>query len=212
MPREATNETRDRLVKVAMRLFHTHGYSATGIAQVLEKAKVNSGSLYYFFPAKEKLLEAVLDRYKEVLEPAILQPVLERERDPIERVFALLQLYRDNLVRTNCKAGCPIGNLALEVADTHPAARKKIAENFEAWRLAIRQMLDDAGERLPRDVDRDKLATLVLTTMEGGVMQSRAYESVEPFDASVAMLRDYFNRLMTAAAAQTRKSITGESS
>jgi hypothetical protein len=52
----------------------------------------------------------------------------------------------------------------------------------------------------------------LLTTMEGGVMQSRAYESVEPFDASVAMLRDYFNRLMTAAAAQTRKSITGESS
>ena len=37
--------------------------------------------------------------------------------------------------------------------------------------------------------------TFILTTMEGGVMQSRSYRSIEPFDSSVEMLRDYFDRL-----------------
>jgi hypothetical protein len=39
--------------------------------------------------------------------------------------------------------------------------------------------------------------------MEGGVMQARAYESLEPFDASVAMLRDYFERLLAAGRTQS---------
>ncbi len=198
----AETDTRDRIVKTAMKLFHLQGFHATGIAQVLEKAGINSGSLYYFYPSKEKLLDAVLERYQAVLEPAIVRPVLERVVDPINRVFALLSLYRDNLVRTKCKSGCPIGNLALEVADAMPSARRKIAENFEGWRRAIRQMLDDATNRLPADVDRDRLATFVLTTMEGAVMQARAYASLEPFDASIAMLRDYFDRLLREARAE----------
>jgi len=32
--------------------------------------------------------------------------------------------------------------------------------------------------------------------MEGGVMQSRAYRAIEPFDASVEHLRSYFQLLI----------------
>ena len=32
--------------------------------------------------------------------------------------------------------------------------------------------------------------------MEGGVMQARAYQTLEPFDASFNQLRDYFERLL----------------
>ena len=52
--------TRDRLIEAARELFYVHGYEATSIAEVLEKADVNSGSLYYYFSGKEELLLAVL--------------------------------------------------------------------------------------------------------------------------------------------------------
>ena len=55
-------QTRERLVEAARKLFHQHGYRATGIAEILRAAEVNSGSLYYFFPSKEDLLVAVLER------------------------------------------------------------------------------------------------------------------------------------------------------
>jgi hypothetical protein len=45
-------------------------------------------------------------------------------------------------------------------------------------------------------VDRDRLSKFVLTVMEGGVMLSRSHRSVEPFDAAVAELRAYFDRLL----------------
>jgi hypothetical protein len=36
----------------------------------------------------------------------------------------------------------------------------------------------------------------VLTTMEGAVMLARAYQSIDPYDAAVTQLRDYFDRLL----------------
>ena len=103
------------------------------------------------------------------------------------------------LERTECRQGCPIGNLALEVSEKSEAVREAVAENLEGWRQAIRQCLLDAGRALPKETDRDRLATFILTVMEGGVMQARAHRSLEPFDACVAMLKDYLDRLSAAA-------------
>jgi TetR/AcrR family transcriptional regulator, transcriptional repressor for nem operon len=40
----------------------------------------------------------------------------------------------------------------------------------------------------------------VLSVMEGGVMQARTHRSLAAFDAGVACLRDYFERLARDAA------------
>ena len=192
--------TRERLVEAARQLFLVHGYEATGIAEILREAGVNSGSLYYFFRTKEALLLAVLDRYVELLRPCVMDPAFAQTDDPIERIFTVLGGYREMLAMTDCRQGCPIGNLALEMSERSDAVREKIALNFENWRTAIRQCLIDAGDRLPSDVDRDGLSVFILTVMEGAVMQSRAHRSLGPYDASVEMLGDYVKRLLTAEA------------
>jgi AcrR family transcriptional regulator len=200
--RPTTHEvpTKVRLIAAARRLFLSRGYEATGVAEILRAAGVNSGSLYYFFKTKEELLLAVLDWYTANLYPEVIDPVVARVVDPIERIFGVLKGYRQLLTSTGCTIGCPIGNLALEMSEKSEAVRQKIALNFENWRKAIRSFLIDAGDRLPREVDRDTLATFILTVMEGGVMQARAQRSLAPFEASVAILREYFDRLLMADA------------
>ncbi len=139
----------------------------------------------------------MLERYKELLHPLVFDPVLARVEDPIDRIFGVLDGYRRMLTGSGCTLGCPVAALALEMSEKSEAVRTLVAENFEAWRLGIRQCLIDARRRLPRDVDPDSLATLVLTVMEGGVLQARTHHRIEPFDSSVAQLRDYFDRLLT---------------
>lgn len=188
--------TRERIVDAARELFYENGYEATGLAQIRKRAGVNSGSLYYFFPSKEDLLVAVLEQYKQLMWPVVMEPVFSRLTDPIERIFAVLDGYRQMLHATACTTGCPIGNLALEMSQRSEAARKVIGENFDNWREVIKRCLDEAADRFPPDVDRDQLATFVLTVMEGGVMQARTHQRIEPFEASVAMLKDYVDRLV----------------
>jgi AcrR family transcriptional regulator len=191
-----TAATRQRILAVAFRLFHEQGYNATSVATILREAEVNSGSLYHFFPSKEALLNGVLEYALGALYPQVMQPAENRSDDPIQRIFELLQQYREGMQHFSCRMGCPIGNLALEVADDFPEARQLIDQNFQNWKRYIRRWLADTGNRLPREVDRDQLATLVLTIMEGGIMQSRAAGNLQPYDDSVAQLRAYFDALM----------------
>jgi AcrR family transcriptional regulator len=184
--------TRARLLEAARYLFWEKGYAATGMAELLDRAQANSGSFYHFFPSKEALLAALLDDYLGALEPVIVAPASRRHRDPIKRIFAVLAGYRERLTGTGCRYGCPLGRLALEIEAENLPAHERIAANFAAWRGAIRRWLEEARERLPRNLDLDALSTLVLSTMEGGVMQSRSSRTITPFDQSVAQLRQYF--------------------
>jgi TetR/AcrR family transcriptional repressor of nem operon len=173
-------------------LFWEKGYAATGMAEILERAEANSGSFYHFFASKEALLLAVLDSYLEGLEPIIVGPAFALCPDPIDRIFAILEGYRGRLLETGCRYGCPLGRLALEIEAENLPAHDRIAANFRGWIGAVKRCLEDARERLPAGLDLSALATFVLTTMEGGVLQSRSYRRMEPFDQSVAQLRNYF--------------------
>ena len=194
-------DTKDRLVITAMRLFSEKGYESASVADILRAAGANSGSLYHFFPTKQDLLMEVLRRYRDGIGPMLLEPAWEGIADPIERVFALLGRYREALVGSDCFYGCPIGNLALELHEPDPPVRDLIAVNFDGWVSAIERCYVEAGERLPADLDRNGLAIFTLTTMEGGVMQARTHRDIAYFDRSIAALRMHFDLLEARAKA-----------
>ena len=193
------SDTRERLIGAAMELFVYQGYQATGLAQIARQAGALPGSLFHFFPTKEDLLLATLEKRKELLHPEVLAPIWERVSDPLERVFGVLDGYRRMLAMTEFKHGCPIGNLVLEVGESHPHVRRLLAENFDGWSAAIEGCFLEASDRLPENCDAKELATFVLTTMEGAVMLARTYRNFDAYDAAVARLRDYIERLVRDA-------------
>jgi TetR/AcrR family transcriptional repressor of nem operon len=186
--------TRQRLIESARYLFWERGFAGTSMADLLAHAKVNSGSFYHFFDSKEALLREVLESYLVALHPMIVEPAYAVTTKPIERVFAILEGYRERIVMTDAQYGCPLGRLALEIDPENRPAHKLIAENFRGWIDAVRACLEAAT--LPAGTDIEALATYVLATMEGGVMLSRSYGSVDPFDRTVKALREHFRLLM----------------
>lgn len=188
-------DTRTRIIRAARTLFHEQGYGATGVATIQREAGVKPGSFYHFFPAKEALLEAVLDDYLAALTPEVIEPATGGVEDPLEKIFALLNFYREALIHTGFTFGCPLGNLALEVGQQPGPVTEKIDANFRKWRENVKHWLERAG--LPPGGSADDLAALVLTVMEGGVMQARTAKSIAPFDASVRQLRQYLEMMRT---------------
>lgn len=193
-------DTRRRIVLAAMDLFAEKGFQSTSVADILSRTQVHSGSLYHVFPGKQDVLAAVLEAYRDGIEEWLLAPAWSGIDDPIERIFALLNAYRTALVTSECRYGCPIGSLALELHEPDPAIRALLAANFAGWTAAIARCLDQAGTRLPEALDRKRLAEFILTVMEGAVMQARTYRDIGYFDRNVAMLNDHFSLLMREAA------------
>src|ERR1700722_11060520 len=165
--------TRERLIMSALRLFAEKGYQSTSVADLLQESKCHSGSFYHFFPTKQDLLLAVLERYRLGIVPMLIEPAWKNVHDPIERIFALLGRYRVLLRTTDCTYGCPIGSLALEIHEPDPSVREMLRVNCDGWIAAVEGCFAAAGDRLPADCDRHALAVLTLNVMEGGVMQAR---------------------------------------
>ncbi|MGC2673997.1 MAG: TetR/AcrR family transcriptional regulator [Candidatus Acidiferrum sp.] len=190
--------TRARLIDSARYLFWERGFAGTSMADLLVHAGVNSGSFYHFFESKEALLRAVLEAYLKALRPMIVDPAFARTDEAVGRIFAILAGYRERIVQTDCKYGCPLGRLALEIDPQNGPAHKLIAENFQNWIGVVRECIEQVKDRLPKNTDPDALSTYVLAVMEGGVMLSRSCRSVEPFDRAVKQLREHFRLLLTS--------------
>lgn len=193
------SDTRTRIIRAARTLFHEQGYGATGVATIQREAGVKPGSFYHFFPGKEALLEAVLDDYLAALEPELIEPVTGRTKDPLAKVFALLDGYREALVQSEFAFGCPLGNLALEVGQEPGRVTGKIDANFRQWRGVVAGWFADERSGMSSGVCAEDLATFTLTVMEGAVMQARTAKSIAPFDASVREFRRYLEMLRRTA-------------
>ena len=188
--------TRHRLIDAARYLFWERGYAGTSMADLLSHAQVNSGSFYHFFDSKEALLREVLQGYLDLLRPMVVDPAFASVDQPLARIFAILAGYRQRILATDSKYGCPLGRLALEIDPENAPAHALIAQNFQGWIEAVRECLTAIRDQLPPATDLDALATFVLVSMEGGVMLSRSYRSVEPFDRAIAQLREHFRLLL----------------
>jgi TetR/AcrR family transcriptional repressor of lmrAB and yxaGH operons len=181
------------LITTAAELFRRQGYAQTGVNQIIQEANATSGSFYHFFPAKEDLLLAVVDHIAEIFDTGIFNPAADR--DPIEEIFTILDLYRRQLNDGGFTFGSPMASLSAEVSENHPEVRARLAEVFAAWTGRIEELLRSAGSRLPPSLDRASLAQLVVCTMEGAVLGTRLNRSLAPFDAVIAQLRTYFDLL-----------------
>jgi len=189
--------TRDRLIESARFLFWDRGFAGTSMADLLARAEVNSGSFYHFFDSKEALLREVLEGYLHLLRPMIVDPAFATVEEPLARIFAILAGYRQRIIATDSKYGCPLGRLALEIDPENAPAHALIAQNFEGWIVAVRECLEQMQHRLPPGTDIHALATYVLVVMEGGVVLSRSYRSVDPFDRAISQLREHFRLLLS---------------
>jgi TetR/AcrR family transcriptional repressor of nem operon len=196
-----SSPTRERLIESALYLFWKQGYAGTSMADLLNHADVNSGSFYYFFESKEALLREVLKTYLGALRPMVVDPAYATTEEPVERIFAILAGYRERILQTECQYGCPLGRLALEIDPENRPAHELIAQNFRGWIVAVRECIEQLTSQLPEDTDSEALATYVLAVMEGSVMLSRSYGTVEPFDHGIAQLREHFRLLMATRGA-----------
>src|SRR5258705_8789096 len=98
-----------------------------------------------------------------------------------------------------------MGSVALDIHEPDPPVRALLAANFDRWTDFIEKCFVSARDRFPKGTDTRALAQFVLTTMEGGVMLSRTYRTLDPFDASIAMLKNHISQLQQLAKKSKRK-------
>jgi AcrR family transcriptional regulator len=84
-----SEQTRDRIVLAAARLFARKGYSATSIADISREIDLTKGALYHHFAGKEAIFYAVVDRIRRTWRAMVAREVVS-SRDAVTRLEILL--------------------------------------------------------------------------------------------------------------------------
>ncbi|MER5217601.1 ScbR family autoregulator-binding transcription factor [Streptomyces sp. NPDC002838] len=149
---ERAIRTRSAILEAAGAVFDENGYTSTTIAMVLERAEVTKGALYFHFPSKESLAQAVLD---EQVPFGAVPPQPCKLQEIIDMTFVVGQrLLSDPLLR---------GSVRLTVDQATPPGVDHTGP-FRQWAERLTLLMEQAGaqgELLPTVKPRDTVELLV---------------------------------------------------
>ncbi|HWP79026.1 MAG TPA: TetR/AcrR family transcriptional regulator [Candidatus Acidoferrum sp.] len=93
---------KNEILDVAEQLFETKGFDGTSTNDILEKAGIARGTLYYHFKSKEDIMDALIERIKTRIVSAATQVASDKDMPVFERllraVWALNVSGQNNIV------------------------------------------------------------------------------------------------------------------
>ncbi|MFD0969183.1 TetR/AcrR family transcriptional regulator [Plantactinospora endophytica] len=95
-------DTRARIQDVALDLFVSEGYDRTSLREVADRLGVTKAALYYHFPAKEDIVDSLLEERIDALDELI--EWAEREPDPVRMHREFVQRYATGLYQSGRQA------------------------------------------------------------------------------------------------------------
>lgn len=189
MPRDVGN--REKILDAAATLFHEHGFRPTSLDDILGATGVCRSNFYYHFRSKEDLGLAVLDRQTERFEAEVLHGVLGDKSLPArQRLVQMFDIIDRELGQAAYRRGCPFGNLAAELSGIHPEFRNRLSAFFRRWEEAVEGCLRDGIARgeFRDDIDTRKVATAIVSQIEGAVLLAKAHATGDPLIAGAEIL------------------------
>lgn len=168
--------TRQRIVNTTTELFGRHGYSATGMKQIVSGASAPFGSIYHFFPGgKTELAQEVLAASAGIYVGLIDHFFAGRDDLPTAtREF--FDAAAQALLEADFVDPCPVATVSMEVASTSEPLRLACAAAFALWIDRAAEHFQAAG--LERSVARG-LAVGMLAALEGAFMLARSARDPE---------------------------------
>ena len=89
----------ERILRIAAEMFLEHGYKATSIRKICEKANVNVAMVNYYFRSKEALYLAVIDFARRTDRFALADESLDKSLPPLDRLRAAIEMLVSNLLK-----------------------------------------------------------------------------------------------------------------
>jgi AcrR family transcriptional regulator len=178
---------RERMVVSAALLIRERGAQATAISNVLKHSGAPRGSAYHYFPGgRMQLLEEATD-----YAGAYIAGKISAAQNSVKMLDDLTDMYRQQLIGSDYRAGCPIVAVTVEAGDPdNPERTTKVIERaaaaFALWTDLIGQRLVAEGVTASR---AEELAMLVMTSIEGAIVVARASRDVKPLELVHRQLR-----------------------
>ncbi|MBL1075918.1 TetR/AcrR family transcriptional regulator [Nocardia sp. 2] len=177
---------RARLIASTIATVQEHGVHAAGLSELLKRSNASRNSLYQHFPSgKGELVETAAKIVSRLVYSHIsrMADALATAATVEDWLDELLAFWRVQLESSEYRAGSFMMAAALDELD--PTLQSTAGQAFAEWTARL------ADGLVAIDLDRTTaraLSGLILSVIEGAIVQSRALKSSHPFDDARSQL------------------------
>lgn len=188
--------TRRMILEESAHLFNTRGYQNTSYKDLTARTGIQKGGIYNHFKNKEQLtleaFELVIEKMRERS-----RQILSGQPHTIDRLHGVVEVFKSNIDDPFIDGGCPILNATIEANNTNDTLLQRSQAAMNEWRSYIIRTVDKGkvrGEIQPQ-VEGEALATIILSTLEGGIMMSQLYDDPQQMAKVATHLHTYLDSL-----------------
>ena len=193
------DKTRANILEVAAKSFHKKGFKGTSLSDILQQAEISKGALYHHFSNKQELLYAVVDevyssyflsRWSHILTSA----------EPLESIAITVEGMASEGSDEEMCQGCPIHNLAAEMASTDEGIRIRIDGLYCEIQRIIKQGIDSAIDKklVSTSVNSQQVSLFFMCCLNGIPQMVKSCQEREVFMQLTSALADYVRNLIKA--------------
>jgi TetR/AcrR family transcriptional regulator, lmrAB and yxaGH operons repressor len=173
------------MILATLDLLRTAGLTGAALNDIVAASGAPKGSLYHFFPGgKDQLVTAALGEAERVVGDGF-RAVFSRTGPLSQKVNELFGAAASRLAASGFTRGCPVGAVTLDLEGGSERLQAVCRDIFRAWCGIIESGLD--GVPLTK---RGRVAQLILATLEGGLILSRARADKAPLLETGALLAE----------------------
>lgn len=147
------------------------------MSDIMQVTGLKKGGIYNHFHSKDELALAAFD-FAVGLMVQRYKTAMRGKRHSISRLKAIIDTFCSMVDAPIVKGGCPLMNTALESDDTHPGLCDRARKAMDTWRGMIRKIisLGIKHREIAPSLDIDMATTILISTLEGGLMMSQLYD------------------------------------
>ena len=190
-------QTRQRLLQAASNEIHAHGFQGMRVDEVLRQAALQKGAFYHHFSSKIELGYAVMEEQITPLLNKIWIEPLKDIKNPILDFPDMLARIFQTIPNEMLEHGCPLNNLAQEMASQDKGFQARVSGLLVNWITAYTQVFKKAQKDgyVRHDVEAEDIARFLVAIFEGSIGVFKAEQSPAQWTACMSQLRLYLQAL-----------------
>ena len=186
-------DTRGKILQAAYQEIHYQGFQSASLANILARINVTKGALYHHFANKTELGYAVVDEViAERIHLSFIKP-LQYFENPIDGFIELIRQSGNSFSITDIQLGCPLTNLAQEMAPIDEGFRTRLTHIYGQWHQAIADAMARAkrANQIIDEADPDTVAITLVSIMEGALNAGKVAQSIDKLQQCMQGLIQY---------------------
>lgn len=189
--------TRRAIIEKTAVLFNEQGYAATSMADVTAATGIQRGGIYNHFTDKEALARASF-AYATQHMVQRMREALREVADPVDRLLAFPEvfahMYAEDPPFPN---GCVLLNTAVEAKGQWAVLREDVRTAADKLLEVVAEAVRKGQQRrqLRSSVNPEEVASIMLSTLEGGMLFTTLYGASVHLERVARHLRGYVEDL-----------------